>query len=199
MKRIIFIIAVILCGITAMAQEKDVTKFLGIPVDGTLMQMKYKLIGNGFKRTAHTNRLEGEFNGTECSISIATNKGKVYRLMVLEVRGTNEANIRVKFNNLVRQFEGNKKYFGLDTNYTIPEGEDISYEMNVHNKIYEATFYQKPDTANITDMILRNYEVDLDKLIGYKPVWFRIIYENGKYYIAIYYDNKLNMANGEDL
>lgn len=106
MKRIITIIAVMLSVMTTAAQQKDVTKFLGIPVDGTLMEMKYKLIDNGFKRTAHTNQLEGEFNGMNVLVSIATNKGKVYRLMVLEVRGTNEATIRLKFNNLVRQFEG---------------------------------------------------------------------------------------------
>ena len=32
-----------------------------------------------------------------------------------------------------------------------------------------------------------------------KSVWFTIVGEAGKYYIAMYYDNEYNCANGEDL
>lgn len=32
-----------------------------------------------------------------------------------------------------------------------------------------------------------------------KHVWFRIEEYYGKYYIAMYYDNEYNHANGEDL
>ena len=32
-----------------------------------------------------------------------------------------------------------------------------------------------------------------------KSVWFMICKDGGEYYIAMYYDNKYNEANGEDL
>lgn len=32
-----------------------------------------------------------------------------------------------------------------------------------------------------------------------KSVWFRICEQYGEYYIAMYYDNEYNQANGEDL
>jgi len=32
-----------------------------------------------------------------------------------------------------------------------------------------------------------------------RPVWFRIAENYGKYYILMFYDNKYNEANGEDL
>ena len=100
--------------------------------------------------------------------------------------------------------------------------------MTVHNKIYEAIFYQKPDSektdkqviqkkideellskytleqlANPTEEISKEIEsiasqLVLDKMFK-KPVWFRISESLGKYYISIFYDNEYNRANGEDL
>lgn len=38
-----------------------------------------------------------------------------------------------------------------------------------------------------------------NELLVKKTVWFRICENYGEYYIAMYYDNEYNCANGEDL
>ena len=66
-----------LVGTTAVAQEKDVTKFLGIPVDGAKSDMIQKLKEKGFVPSSYKDMLEGEFNGTDVYISVVTNNNKV--------------------------------------------------------------------------------------------------------------------------
>lgn len=54
-----------------------------------------------------------------------------------------ETGIKIRFNELCRQFENNKKYKSMtDKEQTIPDDEDLSYEMTVNNKRYDAGFYQ---------------------------------------------------------
>lgn len=60
------------------AQKKDVTKFLGIPVDGTKTEMIQKLKAKGFTYNQRLDCLEGEFNGREVKIFVVTNNNKVY-------------------------------------------------------------------------------------------------------------------------
>lgn len=184
MKKILIALALLL-GTTAVAQEKDVTKFLGIPVDGFKSEMIQKLKEKGFVSSAYQDDvLEGEFNGTEVNVRIGTNNNKVYRICLTDKHTRNEADIKVRFNNLCSQFENNKRYISIGEQ-TISEDDDIRYNMSVKNKRYEATFFQKAESesANSFD----------------KCVWFRISEVVGKYYIAMYYDNVLNEANGEDL
>ncbi len=64
--------------------------------------------------------------------------------MVSDENTMSETDIRIRFNRLCSQFKDNGKYLSLD-DYTIPENEDISYEMAVRNKRYEAIFYQLPE------------------------------------------------------
>lgn len=65
--------------------------------------------------------------------------------MLADVTNRGERNIRLRFNELCRQFANNPKYFSWrDDDQTIPEDEDISYEISAHEKRYEAVFYQKP-------------------------------------------------------
>ena len=211
------------------AQNKDVTKFLGIPVDGTKTEMKQKLIAKGFvpKKFGDEEFLEGEFNGCNVNVYIRTNNNKVYRIMVADNFTVDEAQIKIRFNNLVSQFENNKRYFPLDK-YTLSDEEDISYEMTVHNKNYDAYFYQVPDMekadtlalqekvrnellSKYTEAELKNPSEEISKEITntaikigtewmlMKPVWFKIARVNGEYYIGMFYDNKYNQADGEDL
>lgn len=79
MKRLLFIVLAMIATITSFAQQKDVTSFLGIPVDGTKTEMKQKLIAKGFvpKEIGDFERLEGEFNGHDVKVYIATNNNKV--------------------------------------------------------------------------------------------------------------------------
>lgn len=70
--------------------------------------MKMKLVEKGFiPIKANENTLDGEFNGNQVKLQIITNKtGKVWRLMVIDKRPSNEYNIRLRFNNLISQFKG---------------------------------------------------------------------------------------------
>ena len=54
-----------------------------------------------------------------------------------------ETDIKIRFNKLCRQFENSPKYdSAILGKQSIPEDEDISYEMIVNSKRYEAVFYQ---------------------------------------------------------
>ena len=228
MKKLILSLLATLLTLSLYAQN-DVTTFLGIPVDGFKSEMRQKLIAKGFtpKKVGNNEYLEGEFNGTDVHIFIATNNNKVYRIMVCDANTQDEANIKIRFNKLVNQFENNKRYTALDQ-YTISDTEDISYEMLVHKKNFDALFYQNPDMEKVDTLALQNKirEQLLEKykpeqlenpteemnqevqaiamrigmdMIFKKPVWFRICESYGEYYITMYYDNEYNHANGEDL
>jgi len=225
-----FVFTLMMFFSVAVFAQKDVTTFLGIPVDGTKTEMRKNLIAKGFTPKI-TNGLEcfsGEFNGTDVNVYIGTNNNKVYRIMVCDANYIKEAAIKNRFNRLVSQFTNNKRYFSLFEDQTIPEDEDISYEMVVEKKTYEALFYQIPDYSKIDSLAVREkaYERMLEKyteeqlqnptekmesdwnsitldigfeLFSKKTVWFTISEFYGQYYITMYYDNGYNQANGEDL
>ena len=199
--------------------QKDVTKFLGIPVDGTKEEMIQKLLEKGFTRDEYDRDvLEGEFNGRDVLIIIATNNNKVYRIMLADVNKIDESDIKIRFNKLCQQFENNPKYLPYEQSQSIPDNEDISYEMLVHNKQYEALFFQADDTLSLenmqsffsseytkseienpTDEMSKDFVTYAYEVITHKIVWFKISKLGNKYYISMFYDNKYNQANGEDL
>ena len=207
----------LLFSMAAHAQQ-DVTRFLGIPVDGSKSEMIHRLKEKGFQYNQSTGALRGEFNGLEVDIYVVTTKNKVSRIMVADVNTVDETNIRIRFNNLCEQFADNPKYTSLADNCMIPEDEDISYEITVHKKRYEAVFYQKTDETFMAKQIeaafpqytkeqLANPSEELraeivnfvTQYISKKAVWFMINERLGKYCITMYYDNEYNNANGEDL
>lgn len=225
MKQILTLGLAMMLAFAASAQ-KDVTKFLGIPVDGTKSAMIQKLKAKGFETSDYkSDILVGEFNGTSVNIHIQTNNNKVCRIMVCDANTMDEGNIIVRFNKLCQQFSNNEKYLSLDE-YTIPSDEDISYEMTVHHKQYDALFYQKPTdidtmafinearsrladkyTAEQFENPTEEVAEDLQKvafsmaieMMTKKAVWFRICEYYGEYYITLFYDNEYNRAQGEDL
>lgn len=150
MKKLILFVAVcILFGAgNVMAQQNknktEVTKFLGIPVDGTKNQMIQKIKAKGFTYNQKQDRLKGKFNGRDVYVSVVTNKNKVWRIMVQDVVPSSETNIKIRFNELCRQFAENEKYVpqNLTGNYEIESDEDISYNITVRNKRYEAGYFQ---------------------------------------------------------
>lgn len=213
--------------VTALHAQKDVTKFLGIPVDGTKANMIQQLKAKGYQYNSVQDRLTGEFNGQEVILSVATNNNKVYRIVVKDAVGSSETDIKIRFNTLCQQFEDNKKYLAPQ-DFRISDDEKISYEMSVNNKRYEADFYQMDfasvDTVAIQEEALKYFSSkytteQIDKmsdeekssivqefafnylidLMKNRSVWFMIEEEYGKYYILLYYDNGYNQANGEDL
>ena len=227
MKKLALFFIAVVSTLVAYAQ-KDVTTFLGIPVDGSKPEMKKMLISKGFtpdRTPSGKDFLVGEFNGTDVHVHIITNNNKVYRIAVRDANPVDEADIKIRFNNLVGQFERNKRYTRANS-YTIAEDEDISYEMTVHEKTYEAYFFQKTkllDTLALHGEVLNellgkytmeqlqnpNEEVTKDMqdiflqktfdIFRKKLVWFKIKEYYGKYYIVMYYDNEYNKADGEDL
>lgn len=193
MKHIITILLTFLAiSLSAQEQEKEVTQFMGIPVDGTKSEMIQKLKEKGYNlhenpQLAESEWLQGEFNGRDVEIGVSTNKNKVYRVIILDKNFSNESEIKTRFNNLCYQFEHNSKYIG-SIDQKIPDKEDISTQMGLYNKTYLAIFYQKSINEQNNEDIFN------------RIVWFKIFEENyGKYSIAIYYDNMYNQANGEDL
>ena len=131
-----------------LSAQNDVTKFLDIPVDGFEKEMKERLQSKGFSISEYNDEiLEGEFNGTDVQISIVTDNNKVWRIALSDAVFTDELNIKIRFNTLIEQFMNSEKYVAEPDStialYTIPEDEDISYEMIVNKKRYEAVFYQK--------------------------------------------------------
>ena len=230
MKKLVSILVLVLCALSISAQEKEITKFLGIPVDGYKAEMKKKLISKGFtpKTVQGSEFFEGEFNGHDVRVYIVTNNNKVWRIMLCDKNTCGETDIKIRFNNLCRQFSKNEKYVAANFNLdqTISDKEDISYEMSVHNKRYEASFYQVLDKATIDAIIVPEDRIrDLLKEKGYdnpteeqlqnvrdlsvasfaydmtskKSVWFMISESYGSYYITMYYDNEYNHSDGEDL
>lgn len=224
MKKLLVLSMLLICS-AALFAENDVTKFLGIPVDGSKSEMIQKLKAKGFQYNSKLDLLEGEFNGRDVEISVVTNNNKVYRIMVIDKIGSSESDIKIRFNTLCQQFENNKKYVSFD-DFILPEDENISYEMSINNKRYQASYFQQ---FEINDSIAFANEAILALLSKYteeqlanpteemrqefreatfsymmdlylkKSVWFMINERFGKYYIIMYYDNGYNQANGEDL
>ena len=146
-KKILLLFILLITPLVIYAQ-KDVTQFLDIPVDGYKSEMIKKLNSKGFtNKRNNLDILDGEFNGTDVNIVIVTNNNKVWRVAVLDVNPTDETNIKIRFNNLIQQFVNNKRYStqadSTIAKYTIPKDEDISYEISVNKKRYQAIFYQK--------------------------------------------------------
>ena len=222
MKRFFFF--VILVFFTLCLNAKKVTQFMGIPIDGTKYDMGQKLQQKGFVYNSYNDYFTGEFNGRDVNVYIVTNHDIVWRIFVYDKYGTeSETNIKNRFNILCRQFENNPKYYKypFEKDQQIADDEDISYEIRVNDKQYQASFYQissdeldavKQDCMqdrNINDTTIteeQSSEIISDcswhAFSDVRPnylVWFTIFRENGEYTIGIYYDNVYNEPNGEDL
>lgn len=226
MKQFITTIIITIISLTAYCQQRDITRFLDIPVEGKKSEMIRKIKAKGFKTTKFTDEkvLTGKFNGEDVNVDVITNdKDEVYRVVVWNKSYRDEQLIRIQFNNLCYQFKNSSKYIS-NKDWSIPEDEDISYELNVHKKRYQAIFFQWP--TEIGDSIIKSHTVarcvfnskydelskderdaevekiyfeELSELVSKKTVYFKIIGQASQYTIMIYYENAYNRANGEDL
>ena len=196
MRKFLTLLAMIAISASVFAQ-KEVTKFLGIPVDGSPTEMIKKLKAKGFTTDEKFMRaiklggvdwdgpewLIGRFNGEKVRVSLHVEQNKVWRIYLSDKDNRDETQIKIRFNTLVRQFENNDKYVYF-YEQTIADDEDISYQMTVNKKRYDAYFVQKGEDGT----------VDVKR-----EVWFLIIQRFDGYYIYMYYDNKYNEADGSDL
>lgn len=171
MKNLILAAMMILFATTANAQ-KDVTKFLGIPVDGTKAEIIQKLKAKGFTSTVYDREvLEGEFNGEMVNIHIATNNNKVYRIVVVDQTKRDEEQIIIRFNTLCRQFEKNSKYTPIFDNPTIPDTENIFLGIKRSKKKYQAAYFQ----GDLTDTVM--LRTSLEARRGYELLTQRFTQE----------------------
>ncbi len=166
----------------AMYAQNEVTKFLGIPIDGTKADMIQKIKAKGFSYNAQEDCLEGTFNGEKVYVSVQTNKNKVWRIAVADKTGRDEGQIKIRFNKLCQQFDDNPKYYSLKGIQKLSDNDNISYEMTVEHKQFEAIYYQLPHEGTLN-----------------RTVWFTIGEIDGEYYISLFYENNKNEAHGEDL
>ena len=197
MRKFLTLLAMIAISASVLAQ-KEVTKFLGIPVDGSPTEMIKKLKAKGFTTDEDFMQavelglidwdgpevLTGRFNGERVRVYIVVETNKVWRIALKDKKDRDETQIKIRFNTLVRQFESNGKYIPYFKEQTIADDEDISYQMTVNKKRYDAYFVQKGEDGT----------VDVKR-----EVWFLIIQRFDGYYIYMYYDNKYNEADGSDL
>lgn len=177
MKKILFIL--IMCFVTMTTFAQNTIKFLGIPVDGSKKEMIMKLEAKGFEYNTSFDCLIGEFNGEQSVVVIQTVNNKVWRIGVAKASYVNETNAKIKFNNLFVQLSNNEKYVLL-SGKEIPDSDDISYEMLVNDKRYDATFGFKDETIN-------------------GRVWYTLSKEGSEYNLILFYENLDNAANGDDL
>lgn len=171
MKKYVSLFAALLISVASWAQ-KDVTTFLGIPVDGYKNEMKQKLIEKGFTYDSTLDMLEGEFNGHPVYVGISTNNNKVRRILLVDKNAASETNIKIRFNTLCQQFENNKRYFYSFEKQNIPDDEDISYQMTVNKKRYQASYTQ------------RYKEELLDTAVIWKKTYEQLSYEYTKEQLA---------------
>ena len=247
MKRIITFLLFTVACITSQAQidstliqkleEADLRpQFLGIPVDGTKDDMISALKAKGFKYDELYDHLKGQFNGKDVTVLIRTNHDIVDRICVDYVTA-DESQIIIQYNRLLSQFLNNSKYVEFVDNELIDTKEDISYELIVNNKIYQASFAYYPVDIPLKKLSelykarwissrTHNYEgtplediseEQIESLNKYveenwdsmfklimmsnwpNSVWFNLSNIGSRYSITIFYDNKANEPNGEEL
>ena len=197
MRKFLTLLAIIAISASVFAQ-KEVTKFMGIPVDGSPTEMVKKLKAKGFKTDEDAMQvfklegidldgpevLTGRFNGEYVRLYLKVGTNNVWRICLVDKNSRDETQIKIRFNTLVRQFESNGKYIPYFKEQTIADDEDISYQMTVNKKQYEAVFLQKGEDGTIDEK---------------REVWFRISQGSDGYVIYIFYDNEYNRADGSDL
>ena len=212
------LIPIILSTTPFLNRQKEITKFLGIPVDGTRSEMIKKLKKKGFSATPTFGDfvLEGKFKGNDVYLYMFDYKDKVFSVYVRDKKPISEADIKERYHSICRKFKYSSHYISI-LNFKIPCGENLSYEMQENKKKYSATFYQaiskididkvKEETKSIISKTTKQIEnlEEIDKecenfILGYaldslekKSVKVRIVELDEEYYITISFDNRYNM------
>ena len=147
MKNTLLIAILSIFSLAAFAQNEGPIKFLGIPIDGTEAQFATKLKAKGFRYNSLYESYKGQFNGRTVDVYLHTNHDIVDRVYV-SFPATTEENVRQEYNQLLSQFNNTGKYADWSFNEEIPAKEDISYEMTVNNKRYQASFSYYDDNRD---------------------------------------------------
>lgn len=147
MRKYIILIVLSFIVVSVFSQVRDVTRFLDIPIEGNKKEMTNKIKAKGFKKGKSQfggKVLVGKFNGDDVYVDVQANENnEVYRIVVsYDLRGAQYT--KNLFNRLIYQFSNNGKYYVDKRTMSIPETEDISYNLKYGKKSYRARFYQKP-------------------------------------------------------
>ena len=177
MKKILLI--ALLMNIAFVGFAQNTIKFLGIPIEGTKKEITSKLQAKGYEYDSYNDCLTGEFNGSNVAIYIHTVNNQVWRLCIVDDWSSSETDIKIRYNKLFEQFSSNGKYISVGKG-KLTDYDDISYEMNVNKKRFEAVF--EPVDKSINGL-----------------VWYMIREQYGEYRIYMFYENNDNAANGDDL
>lgn len=219
MARIIFSLLILLSSLTIYAQ-KDITKFLDIPIDGTKAEMIQRLEDKGFKYDIYSDLLTGNLNNTGVIVYVSTHNNAVSNIIVADTTSYDRNNIALRFNNLLSNFENNP-------NYTKAMGQEIflhtdmvedkvsEHIFNTHSK--SAVFLQENRNQILTKIkhrLLHKYSeeqilnpnpdfsiyCDIQiEIINYaqseakKQVIFYIKKQHGKYNLILSYQNLYNI------
>ena len=155
--------------------DNRVIQFLGIPIDGSKVNMENQLIAKGFEKT-RWGYLKGQFNGESVKVFVHTYHEKVDRIIV-NFEQSSEMDLREQYNNLLSLFEKSKKYRPITAILYVPD-DDLFY---CSNKKYKSRFEVISDRIEAID----------------GEVWFSFD-EDGNH-LSLYYDNLKNRPHGEDL
>ena len=206
MRKLLFTLLMLLT-LSLNAQDINVIKFMGIPIDGPKSEMISKLEEKGFVTVEGIRRIEnaeqelerlggevtggkmrendqeyfmdGYFDGKGCKIIIMPYNKKVYQVMVVFNEAYSEINAKIQFNLYVEQLSKKYTLFYNFANDIL----DKDMEMPFDNPI-KAVFTTANDES--------------DKPHG--MITLEMSHPRYKeFYLAFRYYNMDNMPNGEDL
>lgn len=201
MKRLLFILVCSLVFCASYSQglgeplKKDITQFMGIPIDGSVSLMTDRLKDKGF--VPFDEGLFGLFNGENVLINMNEYKGKVWRVFVVFPL-MDSYSVKSKYNTLSQEFQSKSNYIKIENEatYYIDNNTNLSYSMNIENKRFVANFLQLGGNVNYNKLS----EIELKKHLSKKLIWFYISDEGeNQYRIVLYYENLYNFSNGDDL
>lgn len=171
MKRILLLLFVVLFICDCIAQ-REVTEFMGIPVDGPIHEMKANLLKKGFvpAETLGNNIMTGEFNGRNVMLSIYGHKGQTYSVNVM-IHVSGVENAKVLANLFYMQLSQSCKYLSAkgikDSFIADDEGGDRNIFLNA--KAYYETFYQvftdSDDLSMFKGFVIKELGVDRPELL----------------------------------
>ena len=179
-KHLVF--AVMLLIASMCLAQRSVTKFMGVPVDGTKKEMIKKLEKKGFIYDSETGMLFGKYEGKDVYVTIHMKRKVVWKVGMSFVKSYDRYEAKKEFNEMCRWFErkptGYVSLFG-NRSQEIPEDEDIYYESLSRGKQYQAAYLQDGDDA--------------------KFVWFVLDEQYGRFVLTVYFENSYNGTGEEDL
>lgn len=226
MKRVVVFLVLFVTSVVMFGQ-RGVTKFMGIPVDGTKSEMLEKLKAKGFVSfTKVKDILQGELDGRKVNVYLETYHDKVWQVVVADVYTLDGEGIKERFNGLCEQFSKDLDYFGrisTEDGNVIPDSVDVETMMSqdMCRAIYVYRYYDdvgEDKSKELNDYFLTKYtqneidnptkeiEDDMEimkndyytQFVSRYEVFIDIVQKSkGNYFILMRYVNKCNNEMGK--